>query len=103
MEEIEFSWWLFEGSPRQCKNVLLDGLNWLLYFAGSSKSHHENSIFCTFLESPEKYYQMLERLFVVFCHSKNIPWALFIHNLIHAGPEISIYLGKVGIGIVEII
>jgi hypothetical protein len=43
MEEIEFSW-LFEGRLRQCKNVLPDGLNWLCYFVGSSKSHRENSI-----------------------------------------------------------
>ena len=43
MEEIEFSRWLFEGRPRQGKNVLPDGLNWLCYSAGSSKSHHENS------------------------------------------------------------
>ena len=51
MEEIEFSGWLFEGRPRQGKNVLTDGPNWLRYFAGSSKSHHENSISCIFLES----------------------------------------------------
>ena len=38
MKEIEFSRWLFEGRPRQGKNVLPDGLNWLGYFAGSSKS-----------------------------------------------------------------
>ena len=54
MEEIEFSWWLFEGRPRQSKNVLPDGLNWLCYFAGSSKSHRENSISCIFLESPHQ-------------------------------------------------
>ena len=53
MEEIEFSRWLFEGRPRQGKNVLPDGLNWLCYFAGSSKSHRENSISCIFLESPQ--------------------------------------------------
>ena len=52
MEEIKFSWWLFEGSLRQCKNVLPDGLNWLCYFGGSSKSHRENSISFVFLESP---------------------------------------------------
>ena len=52
MEEIEFSRWLLEGRPRQGKNVLPDGLNWLCYFAGSSKSHHENSISYIFLESP---------------------------------------------------
>ena len=52
MEEIEFSWWLFEGRLRQGKNVLSDGLNWLCYFAGNSKSHHENSISFIFLESP---------------------------------------------------
>ena len=44
MEEIESSRWLFEGRLRQSKNVLSDGLNWLCYVAGSSKSHRENSI-----------------------------------------------------------
>ena len=53
MEEIEFSRWLFEGRPRQGKNVL-PGLNWLCYFASSSKSHRENSISCIFLESPHE-------------------------------------------------
>ena len=54
MEEIELSWWLFEGRLRQCKNVLPDGLNWLCYFAGSSNSHCENSISFIFLESPHQ-------------------------------------------------
>ena len=54
MEEIEFSRWLFEGRLRQGKNLLPDGLNWLCYLAGSSKSHHENSISCIFLESPHQ-------------------------------------------------
>ena len=54
MEEIEFSRWLFEGRPRQGKNVLPDGLNWLCYFVGSSKSHRENWISCIFLESPHQ-------------------------------------------------
>ena len=54
MEEIEFSRWLFEGRLGQCKNVLPDGLNWLCYSAGSSKSHRENSISCIFLESPHQ-------------------------------------------------
>ena len=54
MEEIEFSQWLFEGRLRQGKNVLPDGLNWLCYFAGSSKSHRENSISFIFLESPHQ-------------------------------------------------
>ena len=44
MEEIIFSWSIYEGRLRQCKNVLPDGLNWLRYLAGSSKSHRENSI-----------------------------------------------------------
>ena len=52
MKEIEISWWLFEGRLRQGKNVLPDGLNWLCYFAGSSKSHCDNSISFIFLESP---------------------------------------------------
>ena len=54
MEEIEFSQWLFEGRPRQGKNVLPDGLNWLCYFAGISKSHRENSISFIFLDSPHQ-------------------------------------------------
>ena len=54
MEEIEFSRWLFEGRPRQGKNVLPDGLNWLCYFVGSSKSHLENSISFLFSESPHQ-------------------------------------------------
>ena len=54
MEEIEFSRWHFEGRPKQVKNVLPDGLNWLCYFAGSSKSHRENSISCILLESPHQ-------------------------------------------------
>ena len=54
MEEIELSWWLFEGRLRHDKNVLPDGLNWLCYFAGSSKSHRENSISSLFLESPHQ-------------------------------------------------
>ena len=51
IEEIEFSRWLFEGWLRQGKNVLPDGLNWLCYFAGSSKSCRENSMSFIFLES----------------------------------------------------
>ena len=54
MEEIEFSRWLFEGRLRQGKNLLPDGLNWLCYFAGSSKSHRKNSISFIFLESPHQ-------------------------------------------------
>ena len=54
MEEIEFSRWPFDGRLRQGKNVLPDGLNWLCYFAGSSKSHRENSISFIFLESPHQ-------------------------------------------------
>ena len=80
MEKIEFSRWLFEGRLRQGKNMLPDGLNWLCYFAGSSKSHHENSISCIFLESPnEKQFEILERLFVVFHHSRNIPCIAHFH------------------------
>ena len=51
MEEIEFLQWLFEDRLRKCKNVLPDGLNWLCYFAASSKSHRENSISFIYLES----------------------------------------------------
>ena len=54
MEGIEFSRWLFEGRPRQGKNVLPDGLNWLCYLAGSSKSHRGNSISFILLESPHQ-------------------------------------------------
>ena len=34
--------------------MLPDGLNWLCYFAGSSKSHRENSISSILLESPDQ-------------------------------------------------
>ena len=56
MEEIEFSRWLLEGRLRQGKIVLPDGLNWLCYFAGNSKSHRGKSIFFIFLESPHQVY-----------------------------------------------
>jgi len=54
MGEIEFSRWLFEGRLRLGKKVLPDGLYWLCFFAGSSKSHRENSISFIFLESPHQ-------------------------------------------------
>ena len=54
MEKIEFSRWLFEGRLRQGKNLLPDGLNWLCYFAGNSKSHRQNSISFIFLEFPHQ-------------------------------------------------
>ena len=54
MEEIELSQWLFEGRLRQGKNVLPDGLNWLCYFAGNSKSHRENSTSFICLEFPHQ-------------------------------------------------
>ena len=82
MEEIEFSLWLFEGRLRQGKNVLPDGLNWLCYFAGSSKSHGVNSISFIFSESPhqvhrhEKRCQILQTIFGYFntleTHSEDI-------------------------------
>ena len=34
--------------------MLPDGLNWLCYFAGSSKGHQENSISFLFLKSPHQ-------------------------------------------------
>ena len=75
MEEIKFSWWLFEGRLRQCKNALPDGLNWLCYFAGSSKSHHKNSISCIFLESPHQVYMKnavkSSKNYFVFQYSRN--------------------------------
>ena len=70
MEEIEFSWWLFDGRLRQEKKVLPDGLNWLCYFAGSSKSHRENSCLSYFwnpLSSRhEKRCQILQTFFRYF-------------------------------------
>ena len=68
MEEIEFSRWLFEGRPRQGKDVLPDGLNWLSYFADSSKSHRENSISCTFLESPHQDQVDMENVVKCYKH-----------------------------------
>ena len=69
MEEIEFSQWLFEGRLRQGKNVLPDGLNWLCYFAGSSKSHHIFGIPSS--SRHEKCWQILQTLFWVFQYSRN--------------------------------
>ena len=67
MEEIEFSRWPFEDRPRQGKNVLPGGLNWLCYLAGSSKSHRENSISCIFLESVGFYsIEIAKKVFVTF-------------------------------------
>ena len=54
MKEIEFSRWLFEDRGRQGKIVLPDGLNWLCFFAGNSKSHREYSISFIFFESPHQ-------------------------------------------------
>ena len=86
MEEIEFSRWLFEGRLRQCKNVLSDGLNWLCYVAGSSKSHRENSIrYFHILGIPsssrlEKCCQILQTLFWVFQYSRSSHCAGLIYN-----------------------
>ena len=49
-------WWKFQKTlyiknKTQKPSSLIDGLNWLCYFAGSSKSHYENSISFIFLES----------------------------------------------------
>ena len=76
MEEIEFSRWLFESRLRQGKNELPDGLNWLCYFAGNSKSHPENSFFLYIFGIPsssrhEKRCQILQTLFRVFQYSRN--------------------------------
>ena len=76
MEEIEFSQWLFEGRLRQGKNVLPDGLNWLCYFEGSSKSHRENSIVFHIFgiassSRHEKCCQIVQTLFRVFQNSRN--------------------------------
>jgi hypothetical protein len=76
MEEIESSRWLFEGRLRQGKNVLPDGLNWLCYFAGSSKKpwwkFNFFHIFGILLSSRhEKRCQILQTLFWVFQYSRN--------------------------------
>ena len=67
MQEIKFSWWLFEGRPRQDKKVLPDWLDWLCYFAGSSKSHINGiSISCI---SPQQV-----DLKNIFKHWKDFLW-----------------------------
>ena len=74
-EEIEFSRWLFEGRPRQGRNVLPDGLNWLCYFEGSSKPSWEfNFLYIFVIPSSsrlEKRCQILQTLFWVFQYSRN--------------------------------
>jgi hypothetical protein len=96
MEEIELSWWLFVGRLRQCKNVLPDGLNWLCYFAGSSKSHRENSISFIFLDFPHQvdmknvvqsskhffgYLNTLETHSALACYFLIFNWLLIIRIL----------------------
>ena len=76
MEAIEFSWWPFEGRLRQGKIVLPDGLNWLCYFVGSSKSHHKIIYFFHIFGIPllsrhKKHCQILQTLFWVFQYSRN--------------------------------
>ena len=76
MEEIEFSQWLFEGRLRQGKNVLPDGLNWLCYFEGISKSHRKNSISVIYSESPHQLDMKImvkssEHFFWVFQYCRN--------------------------------
>ena len=62
MQEIQFSWWLFEGGPRQCNNLLPNGLDWLFYLAGSQKLYskrtlwHSNSMFSSSLSSMLQIY-----------------------------------------------
>ena len=90
MEKIKFSRWLFDGRLIQGKNMLPDGLNWLCYFAGSSKSHRENSISFIFFGFPspnrhEHCFQILQTLFWVFQYSRNsVFWELtFILDFAH--------------------
>ena len=86
MEEIEISRWLFEGRPRQGNNVLPDGLNWLCYLAGSSKSHRENSISFIFLESPHQ----VEMKNVVKCYKDFFGYL----NALKTHCDLSIYAGS---------
>ena len=85
MEEIEFSRWLFEGRLRQGKNVLPDGLNWLCYFEGISKSHRKNSISVIYSESPHQLDMKImvkssEHFFWVFQYCRNSQW--YVRRLI---------------------
>jgi hypothetical protein len=67
--------------PMQGLFVLPDGLNWLCYFAGSSKSYHENSISCIFLESPYQVdMKSIVKCWNIFRHSKNIPCTIEIKD-----------------------
>ena len=54
----------------QGKKLLPDGLDWLSYFAGSSKSHPEISFLAYF----GNFLLILERLFVVYWPSKCLVW-----------------------------
>jgi hypothetical protein len=76
MEEIEISQWLFQGRLRQCKNVLPDGLNWLCYFAGSSKSHRENFLFYVV---PVKSKAKISKKFMAFSEYMNFNNLSFIY------------------------
>jgi hypothetical protein len=65
--------------------VLPDGLNWLCYFAGSSKSRRENSISFIFLESPYqvnmKNVVKSSKTFFEYFNSQ------CFDNLLHCSPE----------------
>ena len=65
-----------EGRLRQGKNKLPDGLNWLCYFAGSSKSHRENIFGIPSSSRHEKCYQINQTLFWVFQYSRNSQWCV---------------------------
>ena len=54
--------------------MLPDRLNWLCYFAGSSKSHCENLISFIFLESPHQVDIKNITFFGVFQYSRNSQW-----------------------------
>jgi hypothetical protein len=118
MEEIEFSRWLFEGRLRQGKNVLPDGLNWLCYFAGCSKSHREDSISFIFLESSHQvemknvvkfwkdflsYFTTLETYRVHGLRTPNEAFFIEIPKLLGLGKQIGqINFGALGIFLVKL-
>ena len=59
--------------------MLPDGVNWLCYFAGNSKSHRENSFSFIFLEFPHQLdmknvVKSSKHFFGVFQYSRNSQW-----------------------------
>ena len=71
MEEIEFSRWLFDGRPRQGKNMLPDGLNWLFYFAGTLESRINKQVVYQKIRKNPAYTHLLGTILLLIFSKKS--------------------------------